>query len=262
MARRDDEGDFEIDELATSMGRRSPQASGQASWLQGDSLPLLFSVFDFATYTQRKVIARIESAEPKPVALQLHVSSAGGVFDHSLMASSLEAVGAGSVLIVEYGDLAGRHLLAADLRSGLYQLPASSFCQVYALLWNAAGTGAPFAIQAAGALSHALVPSPKYFTFTAAGDIAAAASAVTTIPSFTQFLDVWANGWANGIGGANAPILIAERVGLYRDYTTGLFVPPWGPVSYSGDGISTDTLTVENQGPATVRVFAQFYLQP
>ena len=170
-------------------------------------------------------------------------------------------IGPGLVLVVDYGDLTGQHRLAADCRSGTYRLPACTFAQVYALQYNTL-TGTAFAATVSATLSRALDPFPKMFTYTASGDIAAAASVTVPVPAYAQYNDLWANGWVGGIGAANAPILRAEKLGLYRDYTTGLFVPPWGPSSYAGDSATTDTVTIENAGPALVRVFAQFYLEP
>lgn len=254
---------FEIDE-DIGMNRRSPAASGLVSYELGETIPATFAMRDASTYQPAKLLARIENEHPKPVALHLRASVAGSTFDFDGMAQQPTLAVAGTpglVLIIDYGDLSGRHRLVADLRSGTYQLPAVTFAQVSVLFWDPGGS-ATFGFQAAAACSNCILSSPKYLTYTAAGDMIAAATALIEIPYYAQFVDCWANGWATGIGGVGAPILRAPEVGLYRDYTTGLFVPSWGPISLSGDSLDTDVLTLENAGPATVRAFVQFYLVP
>lgn len=256
-----DETDFNIDE-SVGAGRRSPSESGSAEYTTGEAVPTSFDFADAADYLTARVMCRLEQAKPEPIALHVRLSEQSSPFDFQAMANfPLLAGGPGLALIVDYGDLAGRHRVVADLRSGTYQLPAVTFAQISMLQWNSLVPTAA-GVLCSATLSRAPVANPKMFTFTGGGEIAAAGSAVVRVPFYAQFVDVWANGWAGGIGAANAPILRAETLGLYRDYTTGLFVPPWGPASYCGDAISTDSVTIENAGIAAVRVFAQFYLQP
>ncbi len=258
----DNAGDFEIDEAAAAQGRRSPSESGIARWTTGEAIPTFFNVSDPTSYSAMKLVARLENAKPVPLALHVNVSAEGATFDASAMANqSTFLFGPGLVLIIDYGDLSGQHRLLADARSGTYRLPACTFAQVYALQYNSLA-GLAFALNIGCTLSRMLDSEPKPYTFTFGGDLAAAATIGVHIPPYAQFVDLWASGWVGGIGAANAPILRAEDLGLYRDYTTGLFVPPWGPISYNGDGVSTETVDIENAGPATARVFLQFYLAP
>lgn len=260
----DDDGAFNIDE-SIGAGRRSPAESGLIQYALGSVVPTSFDFRNGASFTPMKLLARIEQNKPETLTLHVRTNTFGSPFDFEGMAQepTLATVAGqtGLVLIVDYGDLTGRHRLVADLRSGSFQLPALTFAQVYALMWDPGGV-ATFGFQAAATFSRAQVSQPKPFTYTAAGELAAAGSALIQIPYYAQYVDIWANGWAGGIGAATAPILRAPEVGLYRDYTTGLFVPPWGPISLSGDSLDTDVFTVENAGAAAVRVFTQFYIEP
>lgn len=238
--------------------------AGTIEWRTGDVLPTTFNFRVGANYQPAKLLARLDQPNPSNVTLHLRAFVANSPFDFDAMAQDPELAVAntpGLVLIVDYGDLAGRHRVVADLRSGSYVLPAVTFAQVYALYWDPAGV-AGFGFQASAAFSRGAAANAKYFTYTSAGTIAAAGSAFIRIPTYAQYVDIWANGFAGGIGAANAPVLRAAEIGLYRDYTTGLFVPPWGPVSLSGDALDTDVFTLENAGPADVRCFVQFYLEP
>lgn len=253
---------FEFDP-AMSVSRRSPAESGSVAWTLGDAIPASFQNQDPASYVGMRLIAQLENGSPCPVVLHLRLSTAGSPFDYAFIANDAQFLGAtpnpSFVVMIEYGDLAGSHRVVADCRSGSYQLPAVTYARVFALQWNAAA----IALQANvfAAFSRGYYASSHPLTYTVFADVLTGGSASVNVPYYTQFVDVWATGWVGGIGAANAPILNAERpVSIYRDYTTGLFVPPWGPVSYSGEMGVTDLLTVDNAGPATVRVWGQFYL--
>lgn len=263
MSDDDDEGVFNLDRsLATN--RRSPQESGQAQWANGEAVPSSFDIRDASAYQPMRLLARIEHGKPENVAL--HIRAAGPAdspFDFDAMANFPVLGGTGAIgvaLIIDYGDLSGNHRVVVDCRSGTYLLPAITFAQVYVLTWAEAGT-INFAFAVAAALSRATPPNPKKFTYTGAGLIEAAGSRFVPVPYYAQWVDIWANGWTGGIGAADAPILRAELMGVYRDYTSGLFVPPFGPVSLSGDALDTDAFLLENAGPAEVRCYAQFYIE-
>jgi len=78
----------------------------------------------------------------------------------------------------------------------------------------------------------------------------AGATAVVPIPAYMAAADVWAN---------DASIITIDDLGIKRDYTTGLFVPPWGPVLFSGLGTS---VTIANTGAVPALVFFQATLEP
>lgn len=258
----DDDSDFNIDE-SIGTGRRSPMESGTESYANGDAVPTAFDMRDASTYQPMKLLARIELPTPRTVSLHVRANADNSPFDFDGMAQFpvLGGSGAiGTVLIVDYGDMAGRHRVVADLRSGTYVLPAITFAQVNVLTWAETGT-LNFGFQASATLSRSQPTNPKPFTYTGAGLIEAAGQRFVPVPYYAQWVDIWANGWAGGIGAANAPILRGIELGLYRDYTTGLFVPPWGPVSLSGDSLDTDSVNIDNAGAAEVRVYCQFYLE-
>lgn len=259
----EDETDFNIDE-SIGTGRRSAMESGSVEYANGEAVQTSFDMRDASTYQPMKLLARMELREPRSVSL--HVRASGppqSTFDFDGMAQ-LPVLGGtdaiGVVLIIDYGDLTGRHRVVADLRSGTYVLPAITFAQVYALAWAEAGA-LNFGFSIAATLSRGQPTNPKPFTYTGAGLIEAAGTRFVPVPYYAQWVDIWANGWSGGIGDATAPILRAAAVGLYRDYSSGLFVPPWGPVSLSGDALDTDAFIIENAGAAEVRVYCQFYLE-
>lgn len=258
----DDDGQFVIDPNI-GVAQRSAQESGLATYANGSAVPTSFNLRVGADYQPMKLLARLDQKEPQTVSLHVRASVDSEPFDFDGMAQFPDLGGVdaiGLVLVIDYGDMTGRHRVVADLRSGTYQLPSITFAQVYALAWAQAGT-LNFGFQAAAALSRGTVPNnPKPLTYTGAGTVTAGGSVLVPIPYYAEAADIWANGWAGGIGAPNAPVLRAAEVGLYRDYTTGLFVPPWGPYSLSGDALDTDALTLENGGAADVRCFCQFYL--
>lgn len=259
----DDDGLFQLD-AGVATGDRSPQESGTTQWQLNEAVPTSFDLRDASQYQPKRLLARL--AQGKPQNVSLHIRAAGPAdspFDFDAMANFPVLGGAdaiGVVLIIDYGDMSGNHRVVADCRSGTYLLPAITFAQVYALTWAEPGT-INFAFSVSAALSRATPSNPKKLSYTGAGLIEASGSRFVPVPYYAQWVDIWANGWAGGIGAADAPNLLASEVGLYRDYTSGLFVPPFGPISLSGDALDNDALTLENAGPTEVRCFCQFYLE-
>lgn len=257
-----EDDDFVIDP-SISPGRRSSQESGTIEYADGEAVGSTFNFRDDSTLQPKRLLARFQQEEPRSISLHIRANTAGSPFDFEAMAQQEELGGPdaiGLVLIVDYGDMAGRHRVCADLRSGTYVLPAVSFAQVYALAWAAAGT-LNFGFQCSAAFSRSQPTNPKKLTYTCAGPLPAADNRFVRVPYYAQWVDIWANGWTGGIGAADAPILSAEELGLYRDYTNGLWAPPFGPVSLSGDSLDTDAFFISNAGLAEVRAFCQFYLE-
>lgn len=254
---------FNLDQSIAIVGGRSPMVSGSYHFTAVEVVPTSFDMRVGSSFTPMKILARINQEPPKPVALHIRASAENSPFDFDGMANFPDLGGAGAigfVLVIDYGDLSGRHRVCADFRSGTYELPAITFAQVGVLAWSQTGT-LGFGIDAAATLSTSPVSKPKALTYTGAGLVAAAASVTVPVPYYAEWVDIWANGWAGGIGAASAPNLRGAEVGLYRDYTTGLFVPPWGPIALAGDALDTDVFTLENAGAAEVRCFAQFFLE-
>ena len=249
--------------------QRSPAESGAVTFEAAAVIPTTAT----EGVASARMLAQMQVSDPQPVALHL-VMRTGGLpqdFDANVgSASPFGTAPAGIVwggVVVDYGDMGGSHRVVADFKSGTYQLPACTFVRVSCFLWEAGGvqqTGLPLMMVAA--LSRAQVTSPKALSATMIGEIAAGASAQARIPgspgpSYARLFDVWADGWngdKNGIGTTDAPIIRTNQIAIERDYTTGLFTPPWGPVECA---IGQQAFTVYNDGPAAVRVTAKYLLE-
>lgn len=253
---------FELDPNIAS-GRRSPQESGQATWATGDALPTTFDPANpTAAIQYTKVLARVDQANPETFALHLDVRQGGGETESNyqiicgMQPSFAAALTSGLAVIIEYGDLSGRHTLVADFRSGVYQLPACTFIQVSAVYWASAAVS-PARLIAAATLSRSpALGEARYFTLTGLTAIAAGGSSTARYGNRAVAIDVWS---IDTNPFATQPVLRVAGVGLLRDYLTPQFIPPWGPVLLMGPN---NSVVVHNDGAAVASVALQFILQP
>lgn len=253
---------FELDE-GIGTGRRSPQESGQATWAVGNVLPTSFDPGDpSGGIPFMKVLARVDQGAPEIFALHLDLrqGSSDATSNFQILCGMLPdfelALASGVAVIIEYGDLTGRHKLVADFRSGVYQLPACSFVQVSGLYWSTAGVVA-VPLTAAATLSRApALNDARFFTLSGVAAIAAGGSATARYGNRAVAIDLWSID-ANPF--ATQPVLRAENRGLLRDYLTPQFIPPWGPVLL---GTSDNSVRIFNDGAAITSCLLQFILQP
>ena len=253
---------FELDPNIAS-GRRSPQESGQALWEVGEVLP---TSFDPANPTGRiaftKVLARVDQGNPETFALHLDLRQGGGETESNfqilcgMLPDFSAALGSGVAVIVEYGDLSGRHKLVADFRSGVYQLPACTFVQVSAVYWSVAAVVATRLLAAATLSRSPALGEARYFTLSGIAAIAAGASATARYANRAVAIDVWSID-ANPF--ATQPVLRAENRGLLRDYLTPQFIPPWGPVLLLPPD---NSVRIFNDGAAVTLGRTAVHLQP
>lgn len=251
--------DFEIRALTKG---RAQMESGTQRWTVGETVPTAFNPDTGATTGNggERVLCRVDQENPQIFALHVNAAlgSNVGSSDYQIECGLLPdfvGVGAGLALIIDYGDLSGRHRLIADCRSGVYQLPAVSFVQVSALQWSTTGQALGFSVSAALSRSPALNEA-RYFTLTGRKTIAAGATAEGSFGYRAVAIDLWSIDQNPFL---TQPVIRGHFIGLLRDYLTPQFIPPWGPVLLPP---GTHQVFVSNDGAAAANVMMQVILQP
>lgn len=250
---------FEITDLQKG---RSQMESGVVRWGAGEAVPTLFNPDTGVTTGANgtRLLARVDQELPQIFALHIEAALGSDVANSGYqiecgLPPDFVSFGAGMALIIDYGDLTGRHRLIADCRSGVYQLPAVSFVQVSVVQWTSTGLALAFAVQATLSRSPALGEA-RYFTLTGTASIAAAATKEGRFGQRAVAIDLWS---IDQNPFATQPVLRGQFIGLLRDYLTPQFVPPWGPVLLAP---GTHQVFVTNDGAATCNAKMQVILQP
>lgn len=197
-------------------------------------------------------LCRVNYPEPTPCVLTIGTHYMDGVApgvngqqalelgagDPSLIGQA--AVNSGFVE-VSYGSGACVQRLVMDLRPGSYQLPPIMQATVTARPWFNAGTfTVPFAVEAT--LCEGSTPCGSRPTYTVYAPLTAATPDTTRVPDKARTVDAWVYAVALGAG---KPVLSIYDAGLsgfpslVRDYTSGVWAPPYpAPCFSSGSNIT------------------------
>lgn len=202
--------------------------------------PTTGKTFRLAEYKHARELAR-------PLVLQVDVPSGLGSVNNFFppQKDTVEMRGTGMVpsaategacILLEYGHGAVAKAAYISLASGSVQLPPCSWARAKLFIWGAWSAQVSDGVRAAiveGVYPQAPPPTlGGMYTFGTAGN--------TTIytPRYVRAVDIWAAAASVGTvlkirltsDGQQADPLIE------RNYETGLFVPPWGPVDISHIG--------------------------
>lgn len=161
-----------------------------------------------------------------------------GVGDPTLVGQAL--VNSGFVEVV-YGSGACTQRLVMDLRPGSYQLPPCMQVTVSAKPWFNAGTFV-VPVQVEATISAGSAPCGSRPTYTVYMPLSANSADSTKVPDKARTVDAWVYAVALGAG---KPVLSVYDPGLsgfpslVRDYTTGIWAPPYpAPCFGSGSNIT------------------------
>jgi len=159
---------------------------------------------------------------------------------------------------VVYGSGACTQRLVMDLRPGTYQLPPIMQASLVGTLWyNTSFIASPISVDAA--FCQGAVPCGSRPTYTVYVPLTAATPATTRIPDKARYYDAWV--YVTGLG-AGQPVLSVYDSGggssgppsIIRDYTTGIWAPPYPASCFQSRGILTLVSTV------TCKAWIQFDL--
>jgi hypothetical protein len=204
-------------------------------------------------------ICRVNYAAPTPCVLTIGTHFLGGrppgvngQESQDLAAGDPDLVGingGNGFAEVVYGAGSCTQRLVMDLRSGTYQLPPITQASLVGTLWyNSSFIASPISVD--GAFCEGSVSCGSRPTYTVRVPLLAAVGVVTQIPDKARYLDAWAYVTALGAG---KPVLSVYDTGaggsgvpsLVRDYTTGIWAPPYPAACFQPRGSVTVISTVD-----------------
>lgn len=161
-------------------------------------------------------------------------------------------------LVIDYGSGGALQRVLIDLRNGSYQLPACEQVNVYVRVERPAEDAGSFAppCLVQGCLSPGRHPTPSTPTYTFRRYELTSAGVEVDIPANARWVDCWVeNSTAANLYGAGAPVLSlrGSNAQLIRDYTTGIWAPPFvqALAGMYWDGSEVDPLTLDTNVTCT-----------
>lgn len=203
-------------------------------------------------------MCRVNYPEPRPCVLTIGTHYLGGrppgvngqeAAEYAAGDPNLTSINGGNGFVeVIYGSGACTQRLVMDLRPGTYQLPPIMQATITATPWfNTGFIASPVNVDAA--LCEGSVSCGSRPTYTVYVPLTGGVPASTQIPDKARYYDAWAYVTALGAG---KPVLsvydggggFAGAPSLIRDYTSGVWAPPYPGTCFQSRGSLTIASTV------------------